>query len=306
MLSPALIREFQAQVGEDAVFTAAADLLTYSYDAAPLEAVMPALVVRPTSSAALSRAVRLCNQNGLPLTVRGAGTNLSGGTVPLTGGVVIVTNALNRILEINSEDMYAVVEPGVVTAKFAAAVLESSYVEISEELNYVIQKRVPVFVYNSHNDFQQTNIISSLIPEGVGGFTEAFKNRIVIPFSGSYEEFRHVLHHELTHAVIYDLLYGNMFSSLLSRQRLFQLPLWFAEGYAEYSSRHGWDYYSDMFVRDATINNYLAPPWYLGGFLAYKQGQAMVKYIADEYGEDQLGKILKKELVKMLAEGKLG
>lgn len=180
------------------------------------------------------------------------------------------------------------------TAKFTVTVMESAYVEISNELNYVIQKRIPVFVYNSHNDFQQTNIISSMIPEGVGGFTEAFKNRIVIPFDGSYEDFRHVLHHELTHAVIYDMLYGNMFSSLLSRRRLFNLPLWYAEGFAEYSSRHGWDYFSDMFVRDATINGYLTPPMYLGGFLAYKQGQAMVKYIADKYGEDKLGEILKK------------
>ncbi|MFQ6009065.1 MAG: hypothetical protein ACE5K8_08970, partial [Candidatus Zixiibacteriota bacterium] len=75
-------------------------------------------------------------------------------------------------------------------AKFAATVMESAYVEISQELNYLIQKRIPVFIYNSHNDFQQTNIISSLIPEGVGGFTEAFKNRIVVPFMGSYEDFR--------------------------------------------------------------------------------------------------------------------
>ncbi|TET94197.1 MAG: hypothetical protein E3J26_04930, partial [Candidatus Zixiibacteriota bacterium] len=185
------------------------------------------------------------------------------------------------------------------TAKFAAAVLESAYVEINRELNYLIQRRVPIFVYNSHNDFQQTNIISSLIPEGVGGFTEAFKNRIVIPFSGSYEDFRHVLHHELTHAVTFDLLYGNALSSLISRQRLFILPLWFAEGYAEYSSRHGWDYFSDMYVRDATINNYLAPPWSLGGFLAYKQGQAMVKFIAEKYGEEKLGAILRKGKVHL-------
>jgi glycolate oxidase len=121
MLTQALIREFKAQIGEGDVFADPSDLLTYSYDAAPLEPVTPALVVRPATSEALSRAVRLCNQNGLPLTVRGAGTNLSGGTVPSPGGVVIVTNGLNRILEINPEDMYAVVEPGVVTAKFAAA-----------------------------------------------------------------------------------------------------------------------------------------------------------------------------------------
>ncbi|MCM2271992.1 MAG: hypothetical protein NDJ18_05495 [candidate division Zixibacteria bacterium] len=180
------------------------------------------------------------------------------------------------------------------TAKFTAAVLESAYVEISKELNYHIQRRVPVFLYNSHSDFQQTNIYPALIPEGVGGFTEAFKNRIVIPFTGSYEDLRHVLHHELTHAVVYDLVYGNLLGAILSRQRLFDVPLWFAEGYAEYSSRHGWDYFSDMFVRDATINGYLAPPDYLGGFLAYKQGQAMVKYIADKWGEEKLGELLHK------------
>ncbi|PKK82133.1 MAG: hypothetical protein CVT49_15200 [candidate division Zixibacteria bacterium HGW-Zixibacteria-1] len=180
------------------------------------------------------------------------------------------------------------------TAKFASSVLESAYVVVSDQLNYHLSRRVPVFIYNSPNDFQQTNIIPSLLPEGVGGFTEAFKNRIAIPFNGSTEDFRHVLHHELTHAVTYDMLFGNMFSSLLSRQRLFDLPLWFAEGYAEYSSRYGWDYYADMVVRDATINNYLMPPMYLGGYLAYKQGQAMINYIVDNYGEQKIGEFLAK------------
>ncbi|MCX6829811.1 MAG: hypothetical protein NT002_11105 [candidate division Zixibacteria bacterium] len=178
------------------------------------------------------------------------------------------------------------------TAKFASDVLESAYVTVSDQLNYRIHRRVPVFIYNSPNDFQQTNIIPDLIDEGIGGFTEAFKNRIVIPFDGSTEDFRHVLHHELTHAVVYDMIYGNVFSSLLSRQRLFELPTWYAEGYAEYSSRYGWDYFADMVVRDATINNYLQPPDYLGGYLAYKEGQALVGYIAENYGEQKLGEIL--------------
>jgi glycolate oxidase len=122
MLTPALIHEFKDAVGADNVFTDDADLMTYSYDAAVVQPVMPALVARPTSSEALGRVVKLCGDNGLPMTVRGAGTNLSGGTVPPTRkGVVILTNGLNRILEINEADMYAVVQPGVVTAKFAAA-----------------------------------------------------------------------------------------------------------------------------------------------------------------------------------------
>jgi len=117
-----LIKDFEAAVGADNVMTSETDRYAYSYDAAVLDSVMPALVVRPETSEALGMATKLCNDNELPLTVRGAGTNLSGGTIPHPGGVVVLTNGLNRILEINEEDMYAVVEPGVVTATFAAEV----------------------------------------------------------------------------------------------------------------------------------------------------------------------------------------
>ena len=122
MIARKLLTEFEARVGKENVFHDASDRLTYSYDAAVLNPVIPALAVRPTTSEALSHAVRLCNEARIPLTVRGAGTNLSGGTVPSPGGVVVLTNALNRIIEINEKDMYAVVEPGVVTAKLASAV----------------------------------------------------------------------------------------------------------------------------------------------------------------------------------------
>lgn len=122
MIIQAIIKEFENITGKDNVFSQKADLLTYSYDAAVVEPVLPGLVVRPTSSETLGKIVKLCNENNLPLTVRGAGTNLSGGTVPIAQGVVVLTNGLNKILEINEQDMYAVVQPGVVTAKFAAAV----------------------------------------------------------------------------------------------------------------------------------------------------------------------------------------
>ena len=118
----ALVGEFSAIVGSDNVMTSEIDRYAYSYDAAVLDPVMPGIIVRPTTSEALGRVTRLCNDNGLPLTVRGAGTNLSGGTIPHPGGVVILTNGLTRILEINEEDLYAIVEPGVVTAVFAQEV----------------------------------------------------------------------------------------------------------------------------------------------------------------------------------------
>ena len=185
-------------------------------------------------------------------------------------------------------------EGGHDLAVFAAAVLESSYVEISAELNHQLGRRVPCIIYQSHNEFQQTNVTGSLLEEGVGGFTESFKNRMVMPFTGSYEDFRHVLHHELTHAVTFDMLYGNGVSSLLSRRSLFRLPLWFAEGFAEYSSRHGWDTFADMVIRDATVHDYLVPLEYVGGYLAYKEGQSAVLYLAERYGQEKIAEVLAK------------
>lgn len=121
-MNDALLKEFQALVGKENVMESEADKFSYAYDAAVLDPVVPGLVVRPESREAMGKVVKLCNDNGLPITVRGSGTNLSGGTIPSKSGVVILTNALNKILEINEADLYAIVEPGVITAKFAAEV----------------------------------------------------------------------------------------------------------------------------------------------------------------------------------------
>ena len=123
MISSSLLTEFRNLLGKENVLDSEADRHAYSYDAAVLDAVVPELVLRPSSSEQLGKTVALCNENKLPMTVRGAGTNLSGGTIPTKEhGVVILTNGMNKILEINEEDLYAVVQPGVVTSKFAAEV----------------------------------------------------------------------------------------------------------------------------------------------------------------------------------------
>ena len=122
MFPRTLIKEFQSILGKENVFANEADLVTYSYDAAVLDPVVPGVVLRPETGEALGKVVKLCNENGIPLTVRGTGTNLSGGTIPLPEGAVVLTNGMNRILEINEQDMYAVVQPGVITAKLAASV----------------------------------------------------------------------------------------------------------------------------------------------------------------------------------------
>ena len=180
---------------------------------------------------------------------------------------------------------------GYELASFTADAAESSYVALRKLFRYEIGNRIPIIVHNSHNEFQQTNVIGQYLEEGIGGVTELFKNRVVIPFEGNYRMFRHVIHHELVHAVLNDMYYGGSIQSLLASRTPLVLPDWFNEGLAEYASL-GWDTNSDMFMRDATVNNYLPPIQYLSGYFAYRGGQSVWYYIAQKYGQQKIAEIL--------------
>ena len=177
-------------------------------------------------------------------------------------------------------------------AVFTANEAESSYVALRLDFKYEITKRIKIILYKSHNDFQQTNVVDSYMPEGVGGVTELYKNRVVIPYEGSFSQLRHVLHHELVHAVMNDMLYGSSVQSLVSGQ-VVPVPLWFAEGLAEYFSMR-WDTRADMIIRDAAISGYLPPIQYLDYYLAYQGGQSVFRYIAQKYGNEKISEILHK------------
>ena len=172
---------------------------------------------------------------------------------------------------------------------FCAQTAESSYESLSTLFDWDLKKRYAIIVYDSHSDFQQTNTINSYMPEGVGGFTELFKNRVVVPFEGSYSDFRHVIHHELIHAFMNDLYYSGSIQSIISGAVRLNIPLWLAEGSAEYESSR-WDTEADMFMRDFTYNSqFEAYPFEaLTGYYAYKGGQSIFKFIRETYGYQKL------------------
>ncbi|NQW29447.1 MAG: PD40 domain-containing protein [Ignavibacteria bacterium] len=177
-------------------------------------------------------------------------------------------------------------------AKFTAMKAEKALQEIQATLSFEITKRIVIIVYNSHNQFQQTNVIDEYMSEGIGGVTELFKNRVVIPFEGDYQKFAHVIHHELVHAVINDMFYGGSIQSLISNSAGAMLPLWMNEGFAEYSSTGGLDVKTDMFMRDVAVSEYLRGLNQLNGYFAYRGGQAFWSYVAEKYGKEKVGEVL--------------
>src|SRR5689334_19507660 len=109
-----LTDRLRAIVGRDGLLTSASDLLVYECDGFTIEKNKPDVVVFPTSTEQVVQIVKACNDADVPFLPRGAGTSLAGGCLPVGGGVMIALTRMKRILEVNTRDRYAVIEPGVV------------------------------------------------------------------------------------------------------------------------------------------------------------------------------------------------
>ncbi len=116
-----LIARLSDAIGPRAVLHRREELLLYEYDGSALDMAEPDVVVVPGSTADVATAVRIAGEAGWPIIARGAGTGLSGGSVPALGGVVVSLARLNRIVHIDPENRLAVVQPGVVNADLSVA-----------------------------------------------------------------------------------------------------------------------------------------------------------------------------------------
>ncbi|MBI4496536.1 MAG: FAD-binding oxidoreductase, partial [Chloroflexi bacterium] len=121
MLSDALLRELQAIVGPEHVHAGPAQLITYSYDGT-FQQHLPDVAVTPRTTEEVAAIVALAQREGIPVIPRGAGTGLAGGTIPLTGGIVLSLSRMTSIKEIDPANTCAIVEAGVVTADLQKAV----------------------------------------------------------------------------------------------------------------------------------------------------------------------------------------
>lgn len=122
MLQEKLIKRLVDKLGSRNVYHEKEDLLVYGYDSTPSLQYLPDIAVFPSSEEDLIFAMTLANEEGLPIVPRGSGTGLSGGSIPVNGGMVIGLTRLNRILEIDDENLTATAQTGVITLDFFNAV----------------------------------------------------------------------------------------------------------------------------------------------------------------------------------------
>ena len=174
-------------------------------------------------------------------------------------------------------------------AERGAYFAEESFKVLEQRFNHTLNNRVPLIFYSSHLHFQQTNTTGGFIPEGVGGFFEFLKGRVVIPSDGSTAQFKHVIRHELVHVFMHSKISRVLIDHRKPQDRF--PPLWFTEGLAEYWSTD-WDTQAEMVMRDAVLNDIVVGldniDRIYGSYLMYKEGQNALQYIGRQYGEEKI------------------
>jgi Tol biopolymer transport system component len=176
----------------------------------------------------------------------------------------------------------------------AARMAERAYARLSRILHHQFQSRKPIILYASQADFQQTNVVDAS-GEGLGGVTEFFKHRAVLPFTGSYAEFEHVLQHEMVHQFQYDVYSHGRPGAGVQTMMAVNPPLWFMEGMAEYLSRGPIDPETAMWLRDAALEGHLPSIEEMTNdpyIFPYRYGHALWAYIGEKWGDDVVGEIL--------------
>ena len=176
---------------------------------------------------------------------------------------------------------------------------ESAYVKISHDLDHELRIRVPLVVYKTHGEFQQTNITLAEIPQGVAAFADSVQYRMVLPIDQPPDKLYDLIAHELVHIFEYSMF----FEGYLGRTLRANPPTWIMEGLASYLAQDE-DNLDRMAIRDAVVNGVLPPLDQLTvvTFLTYRYGHAVFDFIEQEHGIEGLRSFLF-EFKKVLLTG---
>jgi Tol biopolymer transport system component len=180
--------------------------------------------------------------------------------------------------------------------------VESAYLELSRELDHELRFKVPLIVYKTYGEFQQTNIWGDQeVPEGVAAFADSIQNRMVLPIDLPPDELYELIAHELTHIFQYSMF----FEGYLGRALRSRAPTWLMEGMASYMAQDE-DALDQMTIRDAVVNNIMPSINELDvlGYFTYRYGHAIFDYIEQEHGKEGLRNFLF-EYRKVLLSGNL-
>jgi Tol biopolymer transport system component len=174
----------------------------------------------------------------------------------------------------------------------AARMAERAYGRLSRILKHEYRERQPIILWASHSEFQQNNITDV---GDAGGVTDAYRHRAMLPLTGSYDDFDHVLQHELVHQFQYDVFARGRVGAGIQRLIAVQPPTWLFEGMAEYLSLGPITPLTATWLRNAALEGHLPTieeMTYDPRVFPYRYGHALMAFIGERWGDEVIGEIL--------------
>src|SRR6185503_1500910 len=186
----------------------------------------------------------------------------------------------------------------------AARMAERWYDRLSTAFGHDFAEKKPIVLYNDHADFQQTALSGGeLIGEGTGGFTEPYRDRVVLPVTADYADTDHVIGHELVHVFQFDIAQRlrpvGQQGAATRAVGLESLPLWMVEGLAEYLSQGRNDTLTSSWMRDAVLRDDLPTLSKMSRDLRYnpyQYGQAVWAYVAGRWSDGKAAELFRAAL----------
>jgi hypothetical protein len=189
----------------------------------------------------------------------------------------------------NSEVFYY--QDGAELGNMAARFIEADFEKITELLGYTPYSKIKIFIYNSVQDLQQSNLGINQYELLGGGKTRFVKSRTEVAFTGSQVEFQKELRYAIAQVIITEMMFGGSLKDMLQSAYLLTLPDWFISGAAAYVA-DGWSEEMDDYTRDLIFNKHLRRPAALSDEEARKTGHAIWNYIGEKYGKSNISNIL--------------
>lgn len=195
-----------------------------------------------------------------------------------------------RIFQTSNFEVYFY-QNGDNLARLTAQFAETEFDRVTDVLGYTPYNRIKIFLYNSPEELEQSNIGIATFDELSERDINLAQSRIEVAFTGDQISFRKELVNHISKLFVYDMLYGGNLKDALQSSILLSLPDWFMSGIARYVA-DGWSPELNNYVQDIIQNRTIKRPSLLEGEDAALIGQSIWNYIAEEYGKDNISNIL--------------
>src|SRR5258705_6247839 len=177
-------------------------------------------------------------------------------------------------------------QDGLGLGKYVAQIAEEELPSIEEFVEYGLQRRSNVVIYNNYDEMQQSNIGLGIDWQNTGGVTKLVNNKMIVYFDGNHEHLRQQIRQGIAKILVDNVLFGDDLGEFAANQALLDLPKWLTDGYIEYAAEN-WNTSLDDDLRSAMLAGEYKNFYQFAFDKPLLAGHSFWKYIADKYGKSK-------------------